>query len=84
MNGVAIKQSGAYTGAASASFKIKRKHVGGFDSARGRKSGTDRFSPAGKPGEVVKPNASRDDDVRKVLERAIKFYRRAEIGCSQL
>ena len=83
MHGVAIKEPSAHARASSTSFEIKRQHVCRLDRARGSKAWTDGLATTSKTGEIMKPDRARYDDVRKILERAIDFYRRAAIGCSQ-
>jgi len=72
---VAVKQTRADTNASSASFKVERKHVRGFDCSRRREPRADRFAAAGETSEVMKPDAAGDHDVRKIFERAIDFDR---------
>src|SRR6185503_16202861 len=54
-----------------------------FDGACRSESRTDGFAATSKTSEVMKPNRTRYDHLRKILERTIDFDRCVALGRSQ-
>src|SRR5678816_1517226 len=79
MHGIAIERSCAYTFFATAALEIQRKHVRGFDRLCRCESRTDRFAAAGKSGEVVKRDPTRQKHARELIQRAVELNHHAAL-----
>jgi hypothetical protein len=77
MHSIAVEQACANAFAPTASLKIKRKHVSGFNCLSGSKARTDALAPARETREVMKTYRSGENDMIVLFERAVDFNGRA-------